>query len=203
MIGRLRGTLEEKQPPWLLIDVNGVGYEVEAPLSVFFDLPATGQPLTLLTHLIVKEDGHSLYGFLAADDRSLFRSLLKISGVGAKLALAILSGLSVDEFVRLVNDGDTAALTRVPGIGKKTAERLIVEMRDRISDLGGGVPAALPGTEPGKRSRDPLAEASEALKSLGYKPAEVSRMVREVPGSADLSAEEIIRQALQSQVKSS
>lgn len=198
MIGHLRGTLLEKHPPLLIIEVGGVGYEVEAPLSVFYELPANGEKLLLLTHLMVKEDSHSLYGFLKAVDRELFRSLLKVSGVGAKLALAILSGVTADEFALLVRDGDVAALTRVPGIGKKTAERLIVEMRDRLAEAAGGE-RALPGGGFG-RPRDPASEASLALRSLGYKPVEVSRMVRNVAGP-DMSAEEIIRLALKAQGK--
>ncbi len=198
MIGRLRGTLLEKRPPWLLIEVGGVGYEVEAPLSVFYELPANGEKLTLLTHLLVKEDAHNLYGFLKATDRELFRSLLKVSGVGAKLALAILSGVTADEFAGLVRDGDVAALTRVPGIGKKTAERLIVEMRDRLAEAAGGDRGLPGGGLAGPR--DAASEASMALRSLGYKPAEVSRMVRGVAGPG-MSAEEIIRLALTSQGK--
>ncbi|MEM9530992.1 MAG: Holliday junction branch migration protein RuvA [Pseudomonadota bacterium] len=195
MIGQLRGTLVYKRPPLLMVDVGGVGYEVEAPLSVFFDLPAEGQDIRLLTHLMVKEDSHTLYGFAGDAQRELFRSLLKVSGVGAKLALAILSGTTVEEFAAVVNHNDVASLTRVPGIGKKTAERLIVEMRDRLpeSAAGGAAPSS-PG------SLDAAGEASAALRNLGYKPAEVSKMVRAVEGE-DLSAEEIIRQALKNQVK--
>ena len=198
MIGRLTGTLVHKRPPLLMLDVGGVGYEVEAPLSVFFDLPADGEKLQILTHLMVKEDAHTLYGFSSDGQRDLFRSLLKVSGVGAKLALAILSGVSVNEFAAIVNSNDAAALTRLPGIGKKTAERLIIEMRDRIEGLGDT--ASLPGTRPPTGPRDPAAEASEALRNLGYKPAEVSRMVRAVSGDGQ-SAEEIIRLALQAQVR--
>ncbi len=154
MIGHLRGTLIEKQPPWLLVEVAGVGYEVEAPLSVFWELPANGEAVFLLTHLLVKEDSHNLYGFLRRADRELFRGLLKVSGVGAKLALAILSGLSADEFALLIHAADVAALTRVPGIGKKTAERLIVERRDRLA----AVSAAVAGLQPERVQCDHVRE---------------------------------------------
>lgn len=200
MIGRLRGTLVEKQPPWLLIDVAGVGYEVETPLSTFFDLPETGQPLLLLTHLIVKDDGHKLYGFLQEADRLLFRSLLKISGVGAKLALTILSGVNAEGFAQWIHDRDVTALTRLPGIGKKTAERLVMEMKDRLSDLM-PIASRLPGAGPAAAiAKKPSSEATAALQSLGYKPAEVMRMVRAV-SEPDMAAEEIIRLALKSVVR--
>ena len=198
MIGRLRGTLVEKQPPWLLIDVAGVGYEVETPLSTFYDLPEAGQPLLLLTHLIVRDDGHSLYGFLNEADRLLFRSLLKISGVGAKLALTILSGVNAEGFAHWIHDRDIAALTRLPGVGKKTAERLVVEMKDRLGDLM-PLAARLPGAGPAP-AVDPSSEATAALQSLGYKPAQVMRMVQSV-ADPDMAVEEIIRLALKSVVR--
>lgn len=192
MIGRLKGTLALKQPPDLLVDVGGVGYEVSAPMSTFYNLPQTGSPVTLLIHMVVREDSQTLYGFLREGDRALFRSLLKVSGVGARLALAILSGMNADEFARCVHDGDSAALSRLPGIGKKTAERLIVEMRGRLETPEAAL-AGSPGgaTVPG----DPGSEAAGALVALGYKPAEAQRMVRQVadPG---LSSEELIRLAL-------
>ena len=199
MIGRLAGTLIAKQPPLMLIDVGGVGYEVEAPLPVFYDLPETGQPVVLLTHLSVKEDSHTLYGFASEGERRLFRQLLKISGIGAKLALAILSGASGDELARYVMDRDTAALTRVPGIGKKTAERIIIELRDKLDDLpaGGGAAGGAP-TAPSSA----LAEATHALVALGYKPQEASRMARAV-AQADMGVEDIIRHALQATVSKS
>jgi len=204
MIGRLSGILLEKQPPWLLLDVNGVGYEIQAPLSCFYDLPDNGQKLTLLTHLSVKEDSHSLYGFLHEADRQLFRSLLKISGVGAKLALTILSGVSANEFALLVQDADAAALTRLPGIGKKTAQRLIMEMKDRLGDLSPDavrLPASSStGSISTRVAKDANSEAAAALESLGYKPAEITRMIRAV-SQPDMSAEEVIRLALQSVVK--
>jgi len=199
MIARLAGTLLAKTPPLLLIDVNGVGYEVEAPLSVFYDLPEIGEPVVLLTHLQVKDDAHTLYGFASESERVLFRQLLKISGIGAKLALTILSGASGDDLARFVATGDTAALVRLPGIGKKTAERIIIELRDKLDDYTGtgGIP------QPGAADRpaDAGTEASHALSALGYKPQEAGRMVRSVakPG---MSAEEIIRRALQSTIHS-
>ena len=198
MIARLAGILIHKQPPLLVIDVNGVGYEVEAPLSVFYDLPETGQPVVMLTHLSVKEDSHTLYGFSGESERTLFRQLLKISGIGAKLALTILSGATGDELARYVTERDTAALTRLPGIGKKTAERIIIELRDKLDDLppGGVRPPAGGAPRPG----DALSEAASALQALGYKPQEANRMVRAV-GDADMSVEEIIRLALQATVK--
>jgi Holliday junction DNA helicase RuvA len=192
MISRLSGTLLEVSPPYLVIDVHGVGYEVEAPTGVFDNLPALGQPLVLLIHFQVSQDSQTLYGFAAASERTLFRQLMKISGIGAKLALTILSGASGDSLARFVADGDTASLTRLPGIGKKTAERIIIELRDKLDDLHlpGGPASASPGTP------DAVREASEALRSLGYKPAEIGRMVRDV-AEQDMAAEEIIRRALQ------
>ena len=138
MIGRLRGELVVKHPPQLMLDVQGVGYELEAPMSTFYQLPALGQQVSLFTHLAIRDDAHVLYGFAREAERALFRSLLKVSGVGAKMALAILSGMSADEFGRCVQQGDSASLVRLPGIGKRTAERLIVEMRGRL-DTGAGV----------------------------------------------------------------
>jgi Holliday junction DNA helicase RuvA len=190
MISRLSGTLLEVNPPSLVIDVNGVGYEVEAPTSVFDQLPLVGQPLVLVTHLQVSQDHQTLYGFSAAAERTLFRQLMKVSGIGAKLALNILSGAPGDELARYVADADTAALTRLPGIGKKTAERIIIELRDKLD----GLPQA--GTSSGPAGApDAVREASDALRSLGYKPAEVARLIKEVaePG---ISAEDMIRKAL-------
>ncbi len=190
MIGRLKGTLVSKQPPWLLVDVGGVGYELQAPMSTLFDLPEAGREVTLLTHYAVKEDTVALYGFLRESERILFRNLQKVTGIGAKIALAVLSGASVDEFARLVQAGDVAALTRIPGIGKKTAERIVVELRDRVD----GAALTLPGVA-GGAPRDPQTEASVALQQLGYKPAEVTRLVAEAAQAGD-SAEAIIRKAL-------
>ena len=194
MIGRLRGTLLAKQPPALVVDVNGVGYELEAPMSTFFDLPETGREVALFTHYAVKEDTAVLYGFLREAERTLFRTLQKVSGIGAKISLAVLSGVSTDEFARLIQQGDIAALTRIPGIGKKTAERMLVELRDRVSDLG---PAA---TASGAVPKDPVAEATVALQALGYKPAEVARLVRDAAASGD-RAEDIIRKALKAALR--
>jgi len=193
MISRLSGTLLEVDPPHLVIDVHGVGYEVEAPTGVFDTLPQTGQPLVLLTHLQVGQDHQTLYGFSSATERSLFRQLLKISGIGAKLALNILSGASGDVLARYVADGDVASLTRLPGIGKKTAERIIVELRDKLERLPGAV--AGPSAE-GAATPAALREAADALRALGYRAAEVNRMVREV-AEPEMSAEQIIRKALQ------
>jgi Holliday junction DNA helicase RuvA len=198
MIARLAGTLIHKQPPLMVIDIAGVGYEVEAPLTVFDDLPETGQPVVILTHLSIKDDSHTLYGFSNETQRTLFRQLLKISGIGAKLALTILSGVSADELARYVIDNDVASLTRLPGIGKKTAERIIIELRDKLD----AIPAA-GGSAPGGGAviaGDASSEASYALSALGYKPQEISRMVRQA-AEPDMSAEEIIRRALQSMVK--
>lgn len=194
MIGRLRGVLAEKQPPHLLIDVAGVGYEVEAPMSTFYQLPETGQELTLLTHMVVREDAQLLFGFASESERQLFRTLIKVNGVGAKLALTILSGIAADEFARAVQDTDTAALVRLPGIGKKTAERLIVEMRDRLDDWQ---PAATlkPGAEPVVARSNAVQDAVSALIALGYKPPEASRLVGQVD-SDGLESEMIIKAAL-------
>ena len=194
MIGRLRGILSHKQPPWLIIDVGGVGYELEAPMSTFYDLPDVGREVTLFTHYAQKEDSVSLYGFLRESERRLFRDVQKVSGIGAKIALAVLSGVSVDEFARLVQASDVTALTRIPGIGKKTAERIVVELRDRAADLGGGggVSASLPA--------DPQSEATIALQQLGYKPAEAARMARDATGNGD-DAATIIRKALQAALR--
>ena len=171
MIGRLRGILAYKSPPWLVIDVGGVGYELEAPMSTHYDLPDVGREVLLFTHYAQKEDSVALYGFLREGERRLFRDVQKVSGVGAKIALAVLSGASVDEFARMVQAGDIAALTRIPGIGKKTAERMVVELRDRAADLAGGAVVGAGGT-----LHDPLSETITALQALGYKPADAERI---------------------------
>ena len=196
MIGRLKGILLSKQPPWLLIDVNGVGYELEAPMSTIYDLPEIGREVTLRTHYAVKEDSVALYGFLHESERALFRNVQKVSGIGAKIALAILSGVTVDEFARHVQSGDLAALSRIPGIGKKTAERIVVELRDRVDGLIGAVGSSLGSGVP----NDPVSEASVALQSLGYKPAEVMRLVKDAAAPGD-SAEDIIRKALRAALR--
>lgn len=196
MIGRLRGTLAHKSPPWLVVDVGGVGYELEAPMSTFYELPVLGKEVALFTHYAQKEDSVSLYGFASEAERRLFRDVQRVSGIGAKIALAILSGASVEEFARLVQAGDVAALTRIPGIGKKTAERIVVELRDRAEAIAGGAGAvAVAGTP-----ADPLAEATVALQQLGYKPAEAQRMARAARAEGD-AAETIIRKALQSALR--
>ncbi|KAB2899340.1 MAG: Holliday junction branch migration protein RuvA [Dokdonella sp.] len=196
MIGRLKGVLVAKQPPWIVVDVGGVGYEMEAPMSTFYDLPELGREVALCTHYAVKEDTVALYAFLREDERALFRALQKVSGVGARIALAVLSGVSTGEFARLVQGSDIAALTRIPGIGKKTAERLVVELRDRVDGIGAGVPSAAGAAAPG----DPVAEAAIALQALGYKPAEVTRLVRDAAAAGD-SAEDIIRKALKAALR--
>ncbi len=185
----------------MLIDVNGVGYELEAPLSTFFTLPEAGQAVTLFTHLAVREDAHVLYAFATESERTLFRSLLKVSGIGAKMALAILSGMSADEFGRCVEEEDVASLVRLPGIGRKTAQRLIVEMRDRLAKLGDLTPAVSPSqgglaANPGSATTDAVA----ALVALGYKPQEAGRMVKAV-GEDEMDSEGLIRAALQRAVQ--
>jgi holliday junction DNA helicase RuvA len=199
VIGFLKGRLAVKQPPMLMVDVNGVGYELEAPMSTFYGLPATGEPVALFTHLVVREDAHILYGFGLESERRLFRALLKVSGVGPKIALGILSGASVEDFLRIIEAEDIGMLTRIPGIGRKTAERIIIEMRDSVQKLTAaatlGAPAALVGGAP-----SPQSEAFAALIALGYKPPEVTKLLKSAdePG---LSTTEIIRRALKSAVK--
>ncbi len=197
MIGFLRGRLVAKSAPTLVLDVNGVGYEVEAPMTTFYTLPEIGREVHLYTHLVVREDAQLLFGFSSQGDRALFRSLIKVNGVGARLALTLLSGLSVDDFYRCVQDHDTAALVRLPGIGKKTAERLIIEMRDRlpVNDLGGMPASIASGMVDGQPS--PMQEAVSALIALGYKNLDAQRMVKKVSAGGKTS-EEIIRSALQS-----
>ncbi len=188
MIGFLRGTLAYKHPPSLLVDVGGVGYEVDAPMSTFYHLPETGSEVMLYTHLVVREDAHVLFGFATESERALFRSLIRVTGIGARLGLAILSGLSPEEFERCIQQADAAALQRLPGIGKKTAQRLIIEMRDRLPESS-GAGAALTS------AADPVREASEALVALGYKPQEAERLLKQVEGEGG-SVEELIRLAL-------
>ena len=195
MIGRLKGILIHKQPPWLVVDVNGVGYELEAPMSTFYDLPELGREVSLFTHYAQKEDSVSLYGFLRESERRLFRDVQRVSGIGAKIALAVLSGISVDDFARLVQAGDVTALTRVPGIGKKTAERMVVELRDRAADLITGNPIGGSGVP-----HDPQSEAVSALQQLGYKPAEAVRMAQAAIADGD-DAATIIRKALQAALR--
>ncbi len=192
MIGSLRGRIFAKAPPQLIVEVGGVGYELEAPMSTFFHLPALGAEVHLLTHLVVREDAHVLYGFGSEAERRLFRSLIKVSGVGPKIALALLSGISVSDFSLCVQNEDIGALTRVPGIGRKTAERLIVEMRDRLA-----APQATPGALAAGAPASAEAEAYDALVALGYRPAEATRLLKGA-GPGTHSTEELIRRALQS-----
>jgi Holliday junction DNA helicase RuvA len=189
MIGHLEGTLVSKRPPWLTIDVGGVGYELEAPMSTFYALPGIGERVRLVTHLHVREDAQLLYGFKTDEERELFRLLLKISGIGARIALGVLSSSTVDGFYDCVRHKDLASLTRVPGIGKKTAERLLVEMGDKLPE---GAQASANGAAVAEGSES---EAQHALIALGYKPAEVLRMLKSLDVST-MRTEEIIREAL-------
>lgn len=198
MISRLQGVLLNKQPPQLLIDVQGVGYELEAPMSTFYQLPAAGEKVVLHTHLVVREDAQLLYGFYTESERQMFRSLIRINGVGPKLALTILSGISADEFTRCVMENDAKALTSLPGVGKKTAERLIVELRDKLDSDSLAPAASLPAGITAAPT-NPVSDAVSALVALGYKAQEASRMVRSVD-SKDMATEDIIKTALQAAV---
>jgi Holliday junction DNA helicase RuvA len=191
MIGAVRGRIASKTPPQLTVDVGGLGYELEAPMSTFFHLPPVGSEVSLLTHLVVREDAHVLYAFATEEERRLFRSLIRVSGVGPKIALALLSGLSVAAFTRCVLNEDVASLTRVPGVGRKTAERLIVEMRDRLAP-----PAPPPGGAAVPVENSPEGEAFGALVALGYRPAEATRLLKAVE-QGTYTTEELIRRALQ------
>ena len=195
MIGFLKGRLAVKQPPMLMVDVNGVGYEMEAPMSTFYGLPAAGEAVALFTHLVVREDAHILYAFGTDGERRLFRGLLKVSGVGPKIALGILSGASVEDFLRTIEAEDVAMLTRIPGIGRKTAERVIIEMRDSVKKLS--MPAGTAGAVGTGSPVTAQGEAFSALIALGYKPPEVTRLLKSIeePG---LSTTELIRRALKS-----
>jgi len=200
VIGRIHGTLLERKAPELLIDVQGVGYEVLVSLNTFFDLPVPGQTVTLHTHFVVREDVQQLYGFADAVERELFRSLIRVSGVGPKMALAILSGMTAADFAHSVQHNDTATLVRLPGVGKKTAERLIVEMRDRLNHFSTDSTDS-PVTGQAGRQTDTVREAESALIALGYKPQEAARMITAV-ASEGQSSQELIRLALKSMVKS-
>ena len=194
MIGRISGILIEKRPPQIIVECNGVGYEIEAPLTTIWTLPELNQRVSLYTHLAVRDDAHLLYGFASERERALFRSLLKVNGVGTKMALVILSGMDADAFAECVHGGDIARLTALPGIGKKTAERLIVEMRDRVDRTG--VRASLPAPhEP--RPADAVDDAISGLIALGYKPHEASKFVHALD-TQDMSSEAIIRVVLKS-----
>jgi len=209
VIGRLKGELLEKQPPQLVIDVNGVGYEVEASMNTFYRLPEVGLQVTLFTHFVVREDAQLLYGFIDKQERSLFRTLIKANGVGPKLAITILSGISTNEFVRCVNDGDTASLIKLPGVGKKTAERLIVEMKDKIKALGLESSdefqlsaADGPDMASFESVSDNRVEAESALVALGYKPVQATKSIEQAHKSlgSGASCEDLIRVALRSMV---
>jgi holliday junction DNA helicase RuvA len=195
MIGSLRGRLAHKQPPQIILECGGVGYEIETPMSTFLALPGIGSELFLYTHLVVREDAQTLFGFSTEEEKSLFRSLLKVSGVGAKMGLAILSGMSVTDFQRCVQYEDAAMLVKIPGVGKKTAERLIIEMRDRIDST-----SAESGSDKSRTTRsDPRNEAFDALISLGYRTNEINRLLGRLD-IAEKSAEDIIRLALRQAV---
>jgi Holliday junction DNA helicase RuvA len=203
VIGSLDGRIAHKAPPQLLLEVGGVGYEIEAPMSTFYGMPPVGERLKLLTHLVIREDAHVLFGFATAEERGLFRNLLKVSGVGPRIALAILSGVSVAGFAQCVREENTSALTRIPGVGRKTAERLIIEMRDRLADAmaavasaaTGGTSAGAAGTAGAAPARsDPSHDAWSALVALGYKPAEATRLMKQ---AGEGSTEDRIRMALQ------
>ncbi len=190
MIGTLRGLLTAKQAPQIILECNGVGYQVETPMSTFLELPPIGQEVFLYTHLQVREDAQILYGFASDKEKALFRSLLRVSGVGAKIALSVLSAMSVNDFQRCVRLEDTAMLVKIPGVGRKTAERLIIEMRDRLEKMAGAESA-----KAGVQSTEPRNEAVDALVALGYKPAEIKKLLAQLETSGK-SAEEIIRLAL-------
>lgn len=194
MIGSVRGRIASKMPPQLTVETGGLGYEIEAPMSTFYLLPGVGEEVRLLTHLVVREDAHILYGFATEEERRLFRSLIKVSGVGPKIALALLSGITVEAFAQCVQSQNVAALTHIPGIGRKTAERLIVEMRDRLQALDG-----LRGESAPASASSAETEAFGALVALGYRPAEATRLLK-AAGPGTHSTEELIRRALQGAV---
>lgn len=200
MIGRLRGIILEKQPPQVLIEANGVGYEVHMPMTCFYELPELEQEAVIFTHFVVREDAQLLFGFNDKQERALFRELIKVNGVGPKLALAILSGMSAAQFVSTVEREEIGALVKLPGVGKKTAERLVVEMKDRFKGLNGDLfrdtEMSLPASQQaGNSQADAESEAIEALISLGYKPQEASRMIAKV-SKAGSDSETLIREAL-------
>lgn len=201
MIGRLKGTIIEKQPPQILIDVGGVGYEAQAPMTSFYPMPAVGEQVILHTHLSVSENAHQLFAFYTLDERKLFRTLIKVSGVGPKMALAILSGMPVKEFVQCVIEANSAALVRVPGVGKKTAERLIIEVKDRLKgweSLDSTAATFGSNLQPSKQS-SMTADAESALIALGYKPTDAAKVISSVQKGATIeSSEELIRLALKS-----
>lgn len=203
MIGRISGILLHKQPPQILVDVAGVGYDIQVPMTTLFQLPALGDAVTLLTHHAVREDAQTLYGFVSERDRELFRHLIKVSGVGPKLALTILSGMDSDSFARAVQRDDLTALVALPGVGKKTAERLLIEMRDRMSGWLDEITHDNNGMAVSLSTCDKLSDAEDALVSLGYKPAEAARLVAAVDSDDITDSEELIRLALRSTVRKS
>lgn len=206
MIGRLRGIIIEKQPPEVLLEVGGIGYEIQMPMSCFYELPEVGQEAVISTHFVVREDAQLLYGFNKRSERELFREVIKANGVGPKLGLAILSAMTAGQFVLSVENEDITTLVKIPGVGKKTAERLVVEMKDRLKGWGEGdlfTPAldtaasnAAVADEPAARAED---EAVSALVALGYKPQQASKVVSQV-AQPDMSSEAVIREALRSMV---
>jgi Holliday junction DNA helicase RuvA len=197
MIGRLAGRIVSKQAPGLILDVNGVGYEIDMPMSTFYVLPESGEPVVLLIHTHVREDAIHLYGFATEAERTLFRTLIKVSGIGARLALTILSGIEVGAFVRCVQNADESALVRLPGVGKKTAQRLLIEMKDKLD----GIPVSFAAARPGlSAAGTPVEEAVTALIALGYKPVDASRMITAVERSG-ANTEELIRMALKAAMK--
>ncbi len=202
MIGRIRGTLAFKQPPDILVDVGGVGYEIQVPMTTLFQLPEPGAEVSLVTHFVVREDVQQLFGFIDERDRGLFRQLIRVSGVGPKLALAILSGMDADSFARCVHNEDLKSLVALPGVGKRTAERLLVEMRSKLDDWFGALDGAA-GTAPAARRASPadaVADAESALVALGYRPQEAARAVAAVNDDDAAGSEELIRRALKSMV---
>jgi len=201
MIGQLRGIILEKQPPQLLLEVGGVGYEIDAPMSTFYHLPDKGQTITLFTHFVVREDAQLLYGFYTREERLLFRTLLKVNGVGPRLALTILSGIEPQQFVHCIVNNDTASLVRLPGVGKKTAERLVIEMRDKLADIEFSTPEPKLGkanSVPQHRQQT-IQDAVSALIALGYKPPEANRAVTKSDDGV-ASSEELIRRALRENI---
>ena len=197
MIGRLQGTVIDKQAPDLLLDVQGVGYEVLVSLSTFFAVPEVGQSVTLHTHFVVRDDAQLLFGFSELGERTLFRHLIKVNGVGPKMALTILSGMSASEFALCVHNNDVATLVKLPGVGKKTAERLVIEMRDRVGDIEAGPSGVAPVAS---KQPDIAEEAESALIALGYKPQDAAKMVSRAVSDDISSAEQLIRAALKSMV---
>lgn len=201
MIGRISGTLAIKKAPQILIDCQGVGYEIDVSMSTYYQLPAEGDKVSIWTHLLIKDDQHALIGFYTDQERKLFRQLIKVNGVGPKMALTILSGISENDFIFCVQSADVTTLTRLPGVGKKTAERLIMEMKDRIGDMSGELTSVAAGQISVSQQPGAQEEAVEALLSLGYKQADATRMIQKVlSNDAQASAENLIKLALQNAI---